>query len=376
VAKIDGKKITLSEFNDLYYSQHRMVYSNKTNTDIDKLASDPVEQMRNPLLNKGEFLNQLISSRLLYNKAVSDGFTKRDDVEALCQVQYENFLSEYYFAKTAKDSVKVTDEEVAQAYQMYQAQLKAMPVDEAENRIRQQLMQQKAMMEKNRIMQEIRSEAQIDRNDEVISGLSNSDASKRPTRGNVVKISGKSVSSRSIDVKEFNTLYYSQLKLVLGISEEAIDKMAADPVATQQNPMLNKKEFLDQVISQYLIYQHAKKSSAGKDTDAKALSGIMTEQFVGMFYIKEKYAKDLAVTEQELSDAYSKVKAKLPPNVTPDMAESYLRQQIEQQKLSAKLPEIRQSLRERAKVEKNKDLKEFQETPKPQFNFQAPAGQK
>ena len=72
------------------------------------------------------------------------------------------------------------------------------------------------------------------------------DKSKRATSGTLVKIKGKSISSTSIDVKELNTLYYAQNKIMTGAKdEEAVDKLASDPSSLQQNSTLNKRDFLE-----------------------------------------------------------------------------------------------------------------------------------
>ncbi len=44
--------------------------------EIDKLAQDPAQLERNPLLNKNNFLEQMIQQRLVYKKAIDDGILK------------------------------------------------------------------------------------------------------------------------------------------------------------------------------------------------------------------------------------------------------------------------------------------------------------
>jgi hypothetical protein len=68
VANIDGDKITLDEFNLLYYTQHKL-QMNKSNEEVDKLAADSNAVREIPSLNRELFLNDMISRRLVYNKA-------------------------------------------------------------------------------------------------------------------------------------------------------------------------------------------------------------------------------------------------------------------------------------------------------------------
>jgi len=353
IAKIDGKKITLSEFNDIFYAHQRMAYPDKSNSEIDKIASNPMEAMKNPLLNKSEFLNQLISSRVIFLEADKEGYNDRFEVKTLADVQMQNIAVEFFFNKTLKDKVAVSDKEVEDAYQQYQSQLKGMPIDEALGRIKSQIQQQKMQTERNKAIEEMRESVKIERDEIMIAKMLDSDKTKRPTSGKLVKIVGNNFST-SIDAKTFSTLYYAQNKIMTGEkTDDAIDKLAADPVAVQQNPSLSKKDFLEQIIRQNITYECVAASGTLNDKDLKTLTKLMREQFIGLYYIKESFAKELEISKQAIEAEYNIRKAQFPPNVTPDMAEAYIRSRLEQQKLGEKFPEIKQKIRERYLVEKN-----------------------
>ena len=373
VVKINGDTVTLKEFNAIYYSHHHMNYPGKNDADIDKMASDPVELMRNPLLSKDEFLRQLITSRLIYQKAESEKFTKRDDVQMLAEIQKQNAVSDFYFANALRDKTSVSDKEVEDAYMQYQSQLKGMPIDEATSRIRSQLSQQKIAAERNRIMRDMRESVRIVRDEPLMAKLLDADKAKRPTSGTLVTIEGAKISTKKITVKEFTTLYYSQNKIMAGEkNEEAIDKMASDPVSLQQNPSLDKKEFLEQMITQYSIYANVIAEGILKDKSLATLISVMNEQFIGMFYIKENYAKEFTPSEEEVAGEYEKNKAQFPANVSKEMAMIYVRGRLEQQNLSQKFPEIARKIKESALIEKNEKITKSFET-KPAAEQAAPA---
>jgi hypothetical protein len=365
VVKINGNKITLSEFDSIYYAHNHMNYAGKSDSDIDKMAGDPIELSRNPLLSKEEFLRQLITSRLIYQKAAQEGFTSKYEVQILAEIQMQNVVSDFYFAQTLKDKTTVSDKEVEDAYIQYQSQFKGVPIDEATSRIRSQLTQQKVGAERNKIMRDMRESVRIERDETLFAKLLSADKSKRPTSGTLVTIEGAKIKSKKISVKEFTTLYYSQNKIMAGEkNEEAIDKMAADPASLQQNPSLDKKEFLEQMITQYSIYSNVLAEGILKDKKLSTLTSVMNEQFIGMYYVKEAYAKEFETSDEEVSVEYEKNKSQFPARVTKDMAFIYIRGRIESQKLSEKFPEIARKIKESALIEKNeKVIKSFERKP-------------
>jgi hypothetical protein len=354
-AKIDNKTISLSDFNNLYYAQLRQQYE-KTNDELDKLATNLDDVKRNPILNKLFFLDQLIQTKLFYYRASSEGYLSNPEVKILNEYQRISIIAKFYSMYSLKDKIKITDKEVSDTYTQYQSQFKGAPIEAAEAKIRSVLSQQKFQSEQNKMLQEFRENAQIDRNEELITKLSDPDKSKRPTSGVLVKITGKNISTLTLTVDEFTRGYYAQHKLIYKKEADEIDKLAADPAAVEQNPVLNRKAFIDQLVYQYLFYQGAIKAGMLSNKDLAALVKFTDEQSVVVFYMRDKYSKDAEVTDQEIAAEYERSKKQFPPNVLPDQAEAYIRQNLEQMKFNRKMNEVLTILRERAVIKKNEKL--------------------
>ncbi len=352
IVKINGNKVNFQDFNDLYYAQARTFYD-KSNSEIDKLASSGD---RSPIPTKRRFLNQLIDHKFLYFKALDENYDSNKDVKILSEFQEYTIVLRYYLLTKFKDKVTVTDKEIADEYPKHKDQLKNVPIEEAESQIKNYLTQQKLDVEQKKKYAELEKAAQIDKKADLINSLSDKDKSKRPTSGTLVKISGKNVKTKEVNVEDFNAGYYAQLRFLLNVDNNEIDKLASDPAAVAANPILNKKEFLNQVIYQYLFYEAARSEGLLKEKDLIALSKFYTEQAVYLYFIKDKYGKDAAATEQEISEQYQRVKSQIPPTMLPDQAIMMIRSRIEEQKLQRKVEQLVSDLKDRWVIEKHMEL--------------------
>ena len=355
VAKVNGEKITLTQFNNQYYALNRRNFD-MTNEDINKLSNDSNEVAQNPSLNKSDFLNQMVDQLVVYQVAKDAGYTKKPELLILDDYQLQTLVSKYYIISALKDKIRATDQEVADAYAKNKAQFGGAPLQMVEQRIRTYISDQKLQVEQNKKLQELRENAQIDRNEDIINKLMDPDKTKQPKKGNIVTIKGKNITTKSISVEEFLKSYYLQFKVNYTMDEATVDKLANDPAAMEQNPLFNKKLFLDQIIGQYLFYEEARNAGIFKNPDVLGLRDYYSKQLVTIYYITEKYAKDAEVTPQEIAAEYSRLKSRIPPTMLPDLVEASIRKNLEQQKLSRKLPEVVSLLRDKASKEKNLSL--------------------
>jgi hypothetical protein len=355
IVKIDGKRVSFEEFNNLYYAQMRMAY-NKSNEEIDKLSKDPASIQQNPMLKKSDFLNSLIQNKLLYFKALSEGYENNKEAKILTEYQVLNVVGQFYAETVIKNNIVITEKEISDTYIKYQSQFNGLPVQMVSERIKNTLQQQKLSEEYAKKLEEVRKNAQLDRNEDLMTKLSDPDKSKRPAKGTLVKISGKNITTKEISVEDFTTGYYAQLKFIANTDEAGVDKIASDPALVNQNPLLNKKKFLDQIIDQYLLYEEARNKGLLENKDLKALLVFYKEQALYLYYLKDKYSKDTVVTDQEITMEYNRVKKQLPPNMMPDQAIAYIRQNIEQQKVMQKVNEMVTNLKDHAVIEKNMSL--------------------
>jgi hypothetical protein len=177
IAKVGGDEIKLGAFNDMYYAQNKQVYGyiDVTNEDIDKRALNPEESSRNPYLDKRNFLEATISQKLVYKKAVKDDILKDKDLVLLLDMAREQAIIQYYLLKKFKDQLTVTDQDIAKVYAEQKARFKNVPVEQAEQYIRQNLMQQKLQMKSKELVDSLKEEGGIKRNLDLIGVASKSD---------------------------------------------------------------------------------------------------------------------------------------------------------------------------------------------------------
>ncbi|HXK66680.1 MAG TPA: hypothetical protein PK348_10455, partial [Spirochaetota bacterium] len=167
------------------------------------------------------------------------------------------------------------------------------------------------------------------------------------------------------------------------LPKEEIDKLAQDPAQLERNPLLNKNNFLEQMIQQRLVYKKAIDDGTLKNEELKTLLDISKEGLVVQYYIREKFKNDISIAPQEVEMIYNQQRARF-KGVPIDQAEMYIKQQLFQQKLNMKIKELVDTLRDEKKIEKNMDLlrKELstqspiqqapQQIPQPQQQMQNP----
>jgi hypothetical protein len=358
VAKINGEEITLEEFNNLYYAQLRIQY-HLSNEEIDKLASDPEKKSQNPYLDRAQFLNQMIDGLVVYQKAIEAGYDKKPQVKIIMEYQTYSLAGRFHLDEMLKGKVVVTDKEITEAYESNKDQFENQSPDQAKERIRQNLMRGKTNDEQTKILQELKDSAIIDKNEDVISKLSDPDKSKKAKTGTIVTIKGKNITTKKIDVQEFLTGYYAQLGLMYIVDNDAIDSLASDPSTVEQNSLLDKKNFLEQLIGQYIFYESARNAGVMKKTDVQALSKFYNMQIPILYYLREKYIGEIIVTSEELSEQYRQFSEQFQENPIHEHSKIMIKQGLINQKLNSKLPEIVQALREKAVKEKNLKLLEI-----------------
>lgn len=137
------------------------------------------------------------------------------------------------------------------------------------------------------------------------------------------------------------------------------------------------KQTVNSLITQTLILQEAKKRNIdvsaaeikdmtkqledslkkqGQNLDtALSLQGMTRNDLETQLRIRKlvekMLAKDVKVTDKEVNDYVEKNKATIPENLKPDEATKAARQQLEQQKLSAKAQSFIQDLQSKAKIQ-------------------------
>lgn len=177
LVRINGDEITKTEFDQLYYAHHKQFFQqvlglmNISNQDVDKFASDPGTVRRLPTLNKQIFLQEIVNQRLLFNKAVSEGYDDKEELRALLKVAKETAVVQFYIREKFKDDIAVTDSEVETFYNENRAKFKAEPIDTAEKKIRQFLSTEKLRKKMAMFVGNLRETSRIERNESAESHL-------------------------------------------------------------------------------------------------------------------------------------------------------------------------------------------------------------
>ncbi len=159
-AKIDGKTISIDEFNSYYYTQNKMMANVPSKEDVDKLAADPA-YADHPFLNKANFLDHLIAQKLIYNKAMKDKSIDKEELNSILEITKIQAASQYFLGQKLKDKISVTDEEVAEFYNKNRSQFAGRTANEATAYIRQQLMAYKSRQEANQYVLELVAESEV-----------------------------------------------------------------------------------------------------------------------------------------------------------------------------------------------------------------------
>lgn len=163
IAKIDNHTISIDMLNTYYYAQQKSIY-NQSKEEIDKLASNSDALEKNPTLNKAEFLENLVRQRLVYNKAVEDGILDNEDVNALIQMTKETVVVGYYVKEKFKDEIEVTENEIENIYLKEKRNLRGVPIEEAEEYLKQRLFQQKLQLKIRDLVESLKEQSKIEKN--------------------------------------------------------------------------------------------------------------------------------------------------------------------------------------------------------------------
>lgn len=170
----DKTAVTITEFERLYYFQNKLMLNLETNEEVDKIAANPqqlAERVPNPqqramaqvFLNKETFMQQLVDQKLLYHKALEDKDIDQDELKSVIEAAKLKAVMEYYLTTKLEEKVKISQQELEEAYaaniEMFQGRTAA----EVEPFLRQQMMQQKLGVESKKFVDELKAESTINK---------------------------------------------------------------------------------------------------------------------------------------------------------------------------------------------------------------------
>ncbi|MCK5570587.1 MAG: hypothetical protein KAJ15_12765, partial [Spirochaetes bacterium] len=158
VAKIDNKTLSLDEF-EREFSVH--VYS----LPIDEVQKD---SYKNDIGNKKKFLTNLINEHLIYQKAIKKGYDKRKDVQDLVQAVKRRAIIQVYLNEQIEPKLKdVPDEQIEAIYNQNKKLFAGVDVEVAGQQIKMQLLQRQYNDYLNELIDELKGEAKVIRNEDV-----------------------------------------------------------------------------------------------------------------------------------------------------------------------------------------------------------------
>lgn len=158
VAKIDNKTVTLNEF-EREFNVH--VYS---------LPIDEKQKglYRNDTINKKKFLINLINEYLIYQKALRKGYDKRKDVQDLIKAVERRAIIQVYLNEKIEPKLQdIPDEQIESIYNQNKKLFAGVDIDVARQQIKMQLLQRQYNDYLNELVDELKGEAKVIRNDEV-----------------------------------------------------------------------------------------------------------------------------------------------------------------------------------------------------------------
>ena len=167
--------------------------------------------------------------------------------------------------------------------------------------------------------------------------------------------------------------YFKGLFVVATVNGQPVTRIGL----IQELEKRNGKQMLSSLVTQILIQQEAQKQNISVtqeeiDNEVKrvedglkkqqqsldaalSLQGLTKEDFMAQIklqkLVEKILAKDIKVTDRELSDYIEKNKDSIPADLKPEEVTTSARQQLQQQKLGAKAQPWIQELQSRAKIQ-------------------------
>ena len=161
------------------------------------------------------------------------------------------------------------------------------------------------------------------------------------------------IGSDTITIKDLNRFYYVQNRMIENTSDNAeIDRLAKDPVYAQMHQYLNKQFFLESLINGKVVYKAAMDDSTIDKDELNTVIELSKYQVVMQYYLVKKLKSKIVVTEEEVSEYYTKYKSKL-SKYTFNEATELCRKDIEQRKLYMEMNRYIEELKQKSGVNRD-----------------------
>ncbi|MBN1898695.1 MAG: SurA N-terminal domain-containing protein [Spirochaetes bacterium] len=159
VARIEGNKITLDDFNVRfeYYLKSKYIQ-----------APEYIPTARADMEERMSCLKDMVNENLILLEAKKMKLDKRDDVKGLIKLYTQQIVINAYIEEYLADDIKVEDSEISDFYQKNRSQFRGMDPEMAKRRIRFEIMRQKYDKKISQILDKLRGKYQIEQNENII----------------------------------------------------------------------------------------------------------------------------------------------------------------------------------------------------------------
>ncbi len=158
IVKINDTVITMQDF-EREFKVH--VYSLP-------ITAEDKKKYENDINNKKKFLTNLINEYLIYNKSVAEGYLKRQDVQDLIKAVTRRAVIQVYLNEKIEPLLKdVPDEQIEAIYNQNKKLFAGVDIDVARQQIRMQLLQKQYNDHLNEIIDNLKGEAKVIKNEKV-----------------------------------------------------------------------------------------------------------------------------------------------------------------------------------------------------------------
>ncbi|MBU1077545.1 MAG: SurA N-terminal domain-containing protein [Spirochaetes bacterium] len=161
VAKIEGEKISLEEFNTRFEYYLKSKYMQAQRPDL-------IPQARNSMEERKAALKDMINERLILKEARKLKLHKREEVQSLMKLYTQQIILNAYIEEYLAGDIQVEEEEIMEFYNKNRNDFRNMDPDMAKRRIKYQLMMQKYDRKIMEVLAQLKNKYRIDENESAI----------------------------------------------------------------------------------------------------------------------------------------------------------------------------------------------------------------
>lgn len=161
VAKIEGEKITVEDFNIRFEYYLKSKYMQIQRPDLIPMARNSMEERK-------AALKDMINERLILKEARKMKLHKREEVKNLLKLYTQQIILNAYIEEYLAGDIKVGEAEINEFYNKNRSDFRGMDPEMAQRRIRYQLMMQKYDKKIAEVLNGLKNKYRIDENEEAI----------------------------------------------------------------------------------------------------------------------------------------------------------------------------------------------------------------